>query len=63
MTIPNPVRAEARTSVEIVDSCNCCIPCCRKKAKHRKKPEGQAEAKVKAIAIGALGNSTDVSRL
>ncbi len=46
MTIPVPVEANAKTRVEINDSCNDCCPkfCCfGRKVKHHKKRERSTE--------------------
>lgn len=49
-----PINANARTSLEIEDSCNCASNCCwgSKKTKHRKKPT--VETRVDEVAVKAM---------
>jgi hypothetical protein len=57
MTIPVPVKAEARTSIEIENSCNGCCPkfCCfGRKVKHHKHPQAN---------IPRAEGSLDVSKI
>lgn len=51
MNVP-PITANARSSLEIEDSCNCASNCCwgGKKTKQRKKPQAQpAEIVIKRV--------------